>query len=237
MEITGSAKYDLEAISDAARDRAANVLTRLSLPVPPLVLLGGSTWPGEEAALLDIYRAAKPAHPNLLLVLVPRHAERREEVLREIADRNLSVIQRSQFPDDAPPCAAAPDVLLVDTTGELRGFYEWADVIFVGKSLTQTGGQNPVEPAYAQKAVVTGPHLENFPAIAADFLSANALVQAADTAALQSAILRLLGDSVERERLGSAAADLVRQKAGATRRMVERCREELAHHETHLSTS
>jgi 3-deoxy-D-manno-octulosonic-acid transferase len=112
--------------------------------------------------------------------------------------------------------------LLVDTTGELRGFYAAADVVFVGKSLTQTGGQNPIEPAKDGKPVVTGPHMENFPAIARDFAEAGAWVQAADAEGLGDAVQRLLDDAAERRRLGEAAAALVARKAGATRLMAER---------------
>ena len=110
----------------------------------------------------------------------------------------------------------------MDTTGELRGFYAAADVAFVGKSLTQTGGQNPIEPARDGKPVVVGPHMENFAAIAKDFADARAWVQATDAADLKAHLLKLLGSAAERSRLGRAAAELVARQAGATRRMAER---------------
>lgn len=222
VEITGSAKYDLDATPPTALARAAAVLTKIGVKPGDPVLLGGSTWAGEEAALLDIFHEARKAHPNLLLVLVPRHAERREEVLEEIRKRGMSVVQRSLFPDPAAPLAKRPDVLLVDTTGELRGFYAVSDVVFVGKSLTQTGGQNPIEPAKDGKPIVVGPHMENFPAIAPDFLEARAYAQAKDVDELTALILKLLSDAGERTRLGRAAAALVARKAGATRLMAAR---------------
>ena len=143
-------------------------------------------------------------------------------MLDEIRKRGLSCIQRSQFPDEAAPLTTRPDVLLVDTTGELRGFYAAADVVFVGKSLTQTGGQNPIEPAKDGKPIVVGPHMENFPVIAQDFLGAGAYAQAQDAADLKAIVLRLLGDTEERARLGRAAANLVVKKAGATKLMADR---------------
>ena len=222
VEITGSAKYDLDPTPPTAIARAAAVLTKIGVKPGDPVLLGGSTWAGEEEALLDIFREARKAHPNLMLVLVPRHAERREEVLEEIRKRGMDVVQRSIFPDSATPPAKRPDVLLVDTTGELRGFYAAADVVFVGKSLTQVGGQNPIEPAKDGKPMVVGPHMENFPAISQDFLEARAYAQAKDADELKTLILRLLGDSAERIRLGRAAAALVARKAGATRLMATR---------------
>ena len=113
-------------------------------------------------------------------------------------------------------------MLLVDTTGELRGFYAAADLVFVGKSLTQTGGQNPIEPARDGKAILVGPHMENFAEVARDFQEAGAWVQVADAAELAAAAARLLGDAAERARLGRAAADLVARKCGATPQMAAR---------------
>ncbi len=222
VEIAGSAKYDIGTTAPTAEARARAVLATLGARPGDPVLLGGSTWAGEEEALLDIAAAARRSHPRLLLVLVPRHAERRDEVLAEIRKRGLGVVQRSQFPDGAPAPAQRPEVLLVDTTGELRGFYAAADVVFVGKSLTQTGGQNPIEPAKDGKPVVVGPHMENFPVVAQEFLEAGAYAQARDAGELQALILKLLGDPAERARLGRAAAELVARKAGATRLMAAR---------------
>lgn len=222
VEIAGSAKYDIGPTAPTAEARARAVLAKIGVRPGAPVLVGGSTWDGEEEFLLDLAREARATHPELMLVLVPRHAERREAVLEQIRRRGMGVVQRSRFPDAAAPVSPRPDVLLVDTTGELRGFYAAADVVFVGKSLTQTGGQNPIEPARDGKAVVVGPHMENFPAIAQDFLAARAYVQAADAAGLKAAILGLLGDTAERARLGRAAAELVARQAGATRRMADR---------------
>lgn len=222
MEITGSAKYDISPTPPEARDRARAVLDRAGVGRGHRILVGGSTWDGEEAALLDFYARNRAAHPDWFLVLVPRHAERRAAVLEAIAARGLTVLQRSLFPDGAPAPGSVPDVLLVDTTGELRGFYAAADVVFVGKSLTQTGGQNPIEPARDGRPVVVGPHMENFPGISDDFARAGAWVQIKDAQELGETLERLLSTPAECARLGSAAAALVDARAGATRRMAER---------------
>lgn len=222
MEISGSAKYDIAPTPPAARDRARAVLDRAGIGNDRRILVGGSTWDGEEAALLDFYARNRAAHPDWFLVLVPRHAERREAVLSAIAARNLTVLQRSQFPDGAPAPDAVPDVLLVDTTGELRGFYAVADVVFVGKSLNQTGGQNPIEPARDGRPVVVGPHMENFPSVSDDFARADAWIQVKDAQELETTLSRLLSTPSECTRLGTAAAALVDRQAGATRRMATR---------------
>src|SRR5262249_34738566 len=122
------------------------------------VLFGGSTHRGEEEILIDVFCALRFEFPNLLLVLAPRHVERAKEIEAELRDRNLRSVRRSTADDSAP----AFDCLLINTTGELRNWYKTATVVFIGKSLTAHGGQNPVEAISALKPVILGPHMENF---------------------------------------------------------------------------
>ena len=217
VQVMGSAKYDLVPAGDGGAQQARAVLAAAGFDAARLLLLGGSTWRGEEAVLLDTYRRLRDRFPDLALVLVPRHAERRAEVLREIETRGLQAVVRSRVPSSADAAVVRPDVLLVDTTGELRDFYAVADVIFVGKSLTQHGGQNIIEPAQCGKPVLAGPHLENFDSIVPDFLAAHALVQVRDAAGLTAAIGELLADPAARRALGERAAGVVRDQAGVIR--------------------
>jgi 3-deoxy-D-manno-octulosonic-acid transferase len=182
------------------------------------VLLGGSTWPGEEGMLLDAFKALRTSNPRLMLVLAPRHVERARDVLKDIADRGLSVARRTEIKASLPK---RPAVLLVDTTGELKNFYACADVIFVGKSLTQHGGQNVIEPALYAKAIVVGPNMENFRGVVEDFLAARALVQVNDQGHLRQALGSLFKDAAARQAMGTRAADLVREKAGALGKTLE----------------
>jgi len=219
VRVLGSAKYDLAPAGDGGASQARAALRAAGFADERPLLLGGSTWPGEEAALLDAWRAVRDGCPDLALVLVPRHAERRAAVLEEINRRGLRAVLRSDPP--APAAAARPDVLLVDTTGELRNFYAVADVIFVGKSLTRHGGQNIIEPAQCAKPVIVGPHMENFDSILPDFLAAQAVIQVPDAAALTRAIRQLLADPDARRALGARAAEVVHRKAGAIRATVD----------------
>lgn len=216
---TGSAKYDVAMQSPGDPAKGREILAQAGITEAALVLLGGSTWPGEEEVLLDAYRQFKPAHPRLALVLVPRHAERRAEVLSAIRSRGLEVVQRSTA-GGGPAPGRAPDVLVVDTTGELRHVYTAADVVFVGKSLTQVGGQNVIEPAACGKPVVVGPHMENFPDVMKDFLQAGAIRQVPDAAALAAELGRLLADPAARDSLGGKARAVVDANRGAILRMV-----------------
>jgi 3-deoxy-D-manno-octulosonic-acid transferase len=224
-ETTGSAKYDIPATSPEAAAAAEAYLAKI-FPPGASVLCGGSTWPGEEAVLLDWFGEARKKFPDLRLVLVPRHAERRDEVVGEIERRGFRYAQKSR-PEKAAPEGGC-EVALVDTTGELRGFYAASDVVFVGKSLCEKGGQNPIEPAADGKAVVTGPHLENFPAIKEDFLAAGAIAMAKNAEELGRTFDKLLSEPDTREGMGRRAQELVRAKAGATHKMALRAQELLA---------
>ena len=217
VKTLGTAKYDLPPPATDADAAARAVLKKISVPGNALILLGGSTWPGEEEALCKIYKNLRPQHPELSLVLVPRHAERREEVVQAIESQGLSYVLRSQMNSGA----AKPDVLVVDTTGELMNFYAAADVVFVGKSLCEHGGQNPIEPALFGKAVVVGPNMENFPSVMDDFIAANALRQVSNFQALEKTVTELLVDPSAREELGHAARSVVESRRGVIKKMVE----------------
>ncbi len=219
VHVLGSAKYEIDAPSAEAQAEAARALREAGLPEASTILLGGSTWAGEEEILLRVYAVLRQHHPRLRLVLVPRHAERTPEVLRLIEQFGLTVARRSQ--KDAQTLEGGPDVYLLDTTGELMKFYSQASIIFVGKSLTQNGGQNPIEPALLAKPVIVGPNMENFPVVMQDFVEAKALIQVRDEAGLRESINRLLEDEPLRLDYGRRAGELVRAKRGAIRKTVE----------------
>lgn len=217
--VTGSAKYDVALSSRGDPMQAAAILASAGMSSGDLLLLGGSTWPGEEEVLLDYYIRAKPLFPGLKLVLVPRHAERRNEVVAAIEKRGLSYVRRSQ---GGPTSAGSgTEVLLVDTTGELRHLYALATVIFVGKSLTQHGGQNILEPAVCGKPVIVGPHMENFHEITAEFLRADALIQVRSPGELMSVLDELLADSQRRQAYGERASALVSRNRGCLKRAID----------------
>jgi 3-deoxy-D-manno-octulosonic-acid transferase len=218
VHVMGTVKFDV-AESDPAGERISRgVMESIGISPTATILLGGSTWPGEEAVLCELYKRLRSRHPGLFLVLVPRHVERADEVVECLEKQGLSYVRRSQV--DALEGMRQPDVLFVDTTGELRNFYSVADIIFVGKSLLEHGGQNPIEPAMFGKAVVVGPNMENFPAVMPVFLAANAILQVADASALETDIERLLADAAARQSLGDRAARVVAENRGAIERTV-----------------
>lgn len=245
VHVLGTAKYDVPSPAPDADAPARAVLKRAGVPDEALILLGGSTWPGEEEVLCKIYKSLLNQFPQLFLVLVPRHAERREDVLADVEKQEISYRVRSHCGPGALAGRserekkhpgeerATPNALIVDTTGELMSFYAAADLVFVGKSLTQHGGQNPIEPALFGKPIVVGPHMENFPVVMDDFISAHAVRQLADfppapdglrgaRQALEGTISELLTDSTVRKKLGEAARSVVESHRGAIGNMAKR---------------
>lgn len=216
VQVTGNAKYDVPQMRSEDAAAAREIFAAAGLPAEALILLGGSTWPGEEKILAGIYRTLQRETPALRLVLAPRHAERRQEVAAILTEAGLKPVLRSRCRAGETYSSAGPEsVLLLDTTGELQSLYAGADLIFVGKSLTAQGGQNIIEPAQYGKPIVVGPHLENFRAVAEDFLNAGALIQVPDAARLEEALRTLLREPERAAALGAAAGQWVAGSRGA----------------------
>lgn len=219
---TGNIKLDLriERLNQAQR-----LQLRRELGIGEgLVMLGSSTWPGEEAALLAAWRAVRAAGIVCSLLIVPRHAERRAEIEALLANEKVSFHFRSR--GNAP---TSVDVVVADTTGELRRIAQLADLVFIGKSLSPNeGGQTPVEAAALEKPLLFGPRMSNFREIAAELLTHGAAVEVATTIALVNAVKSLLAEPTRREAMATAAGRWQRNNAGAVDRTVGVIREELA---------
>jgi 3-deoxy-D-manno-octulosonic-acid transferase len=213
---TGSIKYDPEhATIDPATP--LQVLRDLGIDLSQTqVLFGGSTHPGEEEILARVYRQLREKFPQLLLVIAPRHVERTPEIRAELEQLGLTIALRSK-----PAERAAAECLLLDTTGELRNWYAIASVVFVGKSLTTRGGQNPVEPILAGKPVVFGPNMQNFRTLAESLLREGAAIQVQDEEALTRACEELLRHPHQRQQLVANAQRVLDTHRGATQRTAE----------------
>lgn len=220
ISVSGSVKFDVSPPSGAALDRARGVLeTGGVVPGRDTILLGGSTWPGEELALAESWRSLSRDRPGLRLVLVPRHAERAGEVEAELSAAGFSVVRASRGP---APDGSGGAILLVDLTGVLFPLYSFADAVFVGKTLAPNeGGQNMIEPCSFGKAVVCGPHVENFVPVMQTLRAARAVVEVPDAAALEPALRSLLGDPAERAALGRRAGAAVAASRGALARTAD----------------
>lgn len=226
LTVTGSVKYDAPLAAPATEAHARGIVQAAGMDPQGRFWVAGSTWPGEEAVVLAIFKRLRERFADLQLILVPRHMERRQEVVQQVAASGLPYVLRSAMPaaDDAaavPDGAESPAVLVADTTGELFGYYSIATLVFVGKSLGENhGGQNPIEPAALAKPVLVGPNMENFPGVIDELLAGDALVQVPDAAALEAACSRLLADDAERTALATRAGALVATRRGVMARTV-----------------
>ena len=220
--VTGSVKFDVARRDSAKEQMAAALLSQLDMGAGRAILLGGSTWPGEEDALLGIYRRLQPQFPDLRLVLIPRHFERGDAVAAAIAAAGFTCIRKNLLDTGVEPAATGANaVLLVNTTGEMMGFYAHAAIVFVGKSLCAHGAQNMIEPCLCGKATLVGPYTENFRPVMADLLTAQAVVQVPDAAALEREIAALLAEPQRREELGNRAAAAVQRRRGVVGRCAD----------------
>ncbi|HWA08802.1 MAG TPA: glycosyltransferase N-terminal domain-containing protein [Opitutaceae bacterium] len=218
---TGNIKLDVTIPPLDAADRA-QLRRELGL-ADGLVLLGSSTWRGEEDALLRALRQARGAGLRVSLLIVPRHAERRGEI--------EALLKTTEFTSHLRSRGAAPvpvDVCIADTTGELRRLTQLADLVFVGKSLApHTEGQTPVEAAALEKPILLGPGMGNFRQIAAELTAAGAAQVVASPAALADAVASLLPDAARRTTMAAAARSWHRANQGAVQRSLMAVGEEL----------
>lgn len=219
-------KFDVARRNPAKEAELRNYLFAAGFDPAAPILLGGSTWPGEDAFLLEVYRRARAEVPALRLILAPRHFEKAGEVERNITAAGFPCLRKSRAPVPTPQPEEA--VLLADTTGELMGFYGLSQVVFVGKSLCEHGAQNMIEPCLCGCAVAIGPNTENFRPVMSDLLDQQALLQAPDREALAEALLGLIRSEADRRALGARATAAVERRRGITPRLASEILRSLA---------
>ena len=228
IRVVGSLKYDAAKLDERRRLDVPAVLRQAGMKPGALAVVGGSTHAGEEAILAEQFLRLRASFPDLFLVLVPRHFERSREVGRELEARGVRFAYRSDMRSRQGIAPREADCLIVNTTGELKYFYEHATVVFVGKSLTAEGGQNPIEPGALGKAMVFGPNMQNFAEVAGSLVQQNGAVQVRDAAELEKALGELLADEARRKQLGRNALQVVHENLGAVDRTVDMIVETLA---------
>jgi 3-deoxy-D-manno-octulosonic-acid transferase len=216
----GSLKYDVAVVDTSTEKDISAWWDRAGWTSHELVLLGGSTHPGEEEVLVRIYLGLREQWPNLKLVLAPRHAERGGSI-RDMCDRmGLRATTRTQLAaaTEAMSNGSTPDVLVVNSTGELSSLYKRATLAFVGKSLRGQGGQNFIEAAPGGTPIIVGPNMQNFKVITREFLSRQAIVQVFDEFELEQRLKTLFRSDEIRKELGARARVTFEANLGAAQR-------------------
>lgn len=209
----GNIKF--EAAKPQADDGISNKWrAMLNVQDKELLVVAGSTFPGEELLLAQIINEIQSQYPIKLLI-APRHIDRISSIVEEFRTHKITVSLRSQLNDGKPS-----STVLLNTIGELKDSYAAADIVFIGKSILDKGGQNPLEPASWGKPVVFGPHMQNFRDIAAMLVKADGAIQVKNQEALKQAVLDLCSDPPKRTQTGQNALRVVNDNQGAVERIM-----------------
>ena len=209
FSITGNIKFDVSM--PASLEESARGLRGLFMQ-SRTVWIAGSTRDGEEEILLPIYKRLKKKHPDLLLIIVPRHPERFDEVGKLCKRYKLNIVRRTDTPAQID---ADIDVYLGDTLGELSLMYAASDMAFVGGSMVPFGGQNILEPCALGVPVIFGEHMFNFQEISELTIAANAGVQVLNPEHLERELDTLIQRPNRRDEIGNNGKALVDEHKGA----------------------
>lgn len=214
LAVTGNIKSDLRILPEL---RGVIASARAALGDRP-VLTAGSTHAGEDEALIAAFRGHLALSPRTLMILVPRHPERFDVVAAMLAQSGLVFVRRSQ----GRPPDAGTQVLLGDTMGELLLWYGVADACFVGGSLIERGGHNPLEVLALERPLITGRHTHNFAQIMSSLRSAEAVLEVEDAQAVFDHFLALQAPSGFAGMRAARGREVYRAMTGATGRTLAR---------------
>ncbi|MBI5098712.1 MAG: 3-deoxy-D-manno-octulosonic acid transferase [Nitrospirae bacterium] len=239
----GADKYKVDVMGNFKFDISFDVSNSLRWleNIKGRILLAASTHKGEEEIILDAYEATKQNYPDLKLILAPRHPERFNEVADILKRRNLNFIRRTEmqnidkispnpsFPkrgtiispfDKGGQGGIFPNIILLDTIGELSMVFSKATIAFIGGSLVPLGGHNILEPAYWARPIIFGPYMDNFP-MAGEFLLRSAALQVKDADDITKSVKDLLDDHEKTARMGQNAKIIIDENAGAVKKAIE----------------
>lgn len=217
---TGSLKFDYAPAASSRRAEFQRLLASVGVSCEAPILLGGSTFPGEEALLVKALLELREEFKDLFLVLVPRHVERTRDVEILLREMGVTYALRSTLEGRTEPITAWPEVLVVNTTGELRDWYSVATVCVIGKSFTADGGQNPSEPILAGRPLICGPRMQNFRQLVEKLVAAHGAIQVPDGDALTDAVAELLRSPAARDQLVANGRAVFAPHEGAYARTV-----------------
>jgi 3-deoxy-D-manno-octulosonic-acid transferase len=220
----GNLKFD-QTFPPLTQEVITEMAKTLGLQGKERILIAGSTHSGEEEILVTLYKELKKMDPHLVLILAPRHLDRLEEVEKILRKESLSYLRKTTLSLGAGRSdQERPDVILLDTMGELVGLYSLGTLVFVGGSLVPTGGHNPLEPLFFRKCVFFGPYMFNFFEISSRLVEAGGAIQVSGKEELSSQLKRLLSDERACNEVGERGYQFLQRHQGATERVFEEIR-------------
>jgi 3-deoxy-D-manno-octulosonic-acid transferase len=210
------------------QEALAEMAKSLYLRGKETLLIAGSTHSGEEEIFLSLFKDLRKIDPHLILILAPRHLERLEEVERILKKESISWARKASLSMDQNRSGGErkelPEVILLDTMGELMNLYSLGTLVFIGGSLVPVGGHNPIEPLFFKKCVLYGPHMFHFQEIAHHLIEAGGAIQVGGKEDLAFHLKRLLSDERARKEVGEKGYQFLQKHRGATERMFEEIR-------------
>lgn len=216
LHITGSIKFDIKVQPEDIA--AGQALHRQLHWQTKMVLMAASTHKGEDEQILAVFQNLRVKHPELVLLMVPRHPERFQSVYQMLKENpwGLKVTKRTEIASaSVKEQMISLDILLGDSMGEMMRYFACSDLVFMGGTLVPVGGHNILEPAALELPIVYGPHIFNFYAINELFLQYQAARQVQDTTELEQVLDSLLSDKDQRNSMAKKAHQLIEQNAGA----------------------
>jgi 3-deoxy-D-manno-octulosonic-acid transferase len=220
----GNLKFD-QTFSSFTLEEMGEMAKALGFHGKEKILIAGSTHSGEEEILVTLYKELKKMDSYLVLILAPRHLERLEEVERILKRESLSWSRKTSLsPGAGQSDQVQPEVILLDTMGELMSLYALGALVFVGGSLVPVGGHNPLEPLFFKKCVLFGPYMFNFLDISSRLIETGGAIQVSGKEELSSQLKRLLFDDGARKEVGEKGYQFLQKHQGATQRMFEEIR-------------
>ena len=220
IKVTGNMKFD--SIDQAVFKKDYTQLRgKLNLRPQDKLLLAGSTHPGEEELILEVYAKLLSDQRNLKLLIAPRHPQRSRVIEKEISRLGFTPLSLSRGGGKDSVSPAGKDIFILDTIGELISYYSIADIVFMGGSLVKIGGHNLLEPAGFAKPVLFGPYMFNFRDISRSFLNNQAAIMVEDAQQLSQQVRNLLDDPSLAKSIGKKAQELILRNQGASLRNVK----------------
>jgi len=218
--VVGNLKFD-QPFPSFNEESMAEMAQSLRLRGNEALLIAGSTHSGEEEILLSLLKDLRKIDPHLILILAPRHLERLEEVERILKKESISWARKRSLCEEQKEL---PEVILLDTMGELMNLYSLGTLVFIGGSLVPVGGHNPIEPLFFKKCVLFGPHMFHFLEISNHLVEAGGAIQVGGKGDLAFHLKRLLSDERARKEVGEKGYQFLQRHRGATEKMFKEIR-------------
>jgi 3-deoxy-D-manno-octulosonic-acid transferase len=224
-KVVGNLKFD-QTFPSFNQEAMANLAKSIGLQGKEAILIAGSTHPGEEEILLSLFKELRKIDSHLIFILAPRHLVRLEEVEQILEKESISWMRRTSLAmnQDHQERKVLPEVILLDTMGELMSLYSLGTLVFVGGSLVPVGGHNPLEPLFFKKCVLLGPYMFHFSEISRRLVQEGGAIQANGIEDLARHMKRLLKDDRTRRDIGERGYQFLQKHRGATERVFQEIR-------------